>query len=49
MRAFINTAASIAVAGLTVCAFLSAQLPFEPWPGQAAAQTAASAPRLSPR
>ncbi|HEY4406045.1 MAG TPA: patatin-like phospholipase family protein [Xanthobacteraceae bacterium] len=41
MRASISTAGSIAVAGLTVCAFLAVQLPFEPWPGEAAAQTAA--------
>jgi Patatin-like phospholipase len=41
MRAIINTAGSIAVAGLTVCAFLVARLPFEPWPVQAVAQTGA--------
>jgi hypothetical protein len=40
MRAFINTAGSIAVAGLTIGAFLVARLPFEPWPMQAAAQAA---------
>jgi hypothetical protein len=39
MRAFINTAGSIAVASLTIGAFLVARLPFEPWPMQAAAQT----------
>jgi predicted acylesterase/phospholipase RssA len=41
MRAFINTAGSIAVAGLTVCAFMATRLPFEPWSGEAAAQTTA--------
>ena len=45
MRASINTAGSIAVAGLTICAFLVARLPFEPWPLQAAAQTGTPAPK----
>jgi len=45
MRAFINTAGSIAVAGLTIGAFLVARLPFEPWPAQAMAQTGAPAPK----
>lgn len=49
MRAFINTAGSIAVAGLTVCAFFSARLPFEPWPGEASAQTAAPAIKQAPK
>ena len=43
MRASINTVGSIAVAGLTVCAFLAVRLPFEPWSGKAVAQTAAPA------
>jgi patatin-like phospholipase len=43
MRAFINTVGSIAVAGLTIGAFLVARLPFEPWPMQAAAQAGAPA------
>src|SRR5271167_4901747 len=41
MRASMNTAGSITVAGLTLCAFLVARLPFEPWLLQAAAQTGA--------
>jgi predicted acylesterase/phospholipase RssA len=43
MRVFTPTAGSIAVAGLTICAFLVAGLPLEPWPVQAAAQTGAPA------
>jgi hypothetical protein len=43
MRAFINTAGSIAVAGLTIGAFMVARLPFEPWRMQAAAQAGAPA------
>jgi predicted acylesterase/phospholipase RssA len=43
MRAFINTAGSITVAGLTICAFVVARLPLEPWPMQAAAQAGAPA------
>jgi predicted acylesterase/phospholipase RssA len=39
MRAFINTAGSVTVAGVTIFAFLFAWLPFEPWPLQAMAQT----------
>ena len=42
MRAFINTAGSIAVAGLTIGAFMVARLPFEPWRMQAAAQAGAA-------
>src|ERR1700736_498204 len=45
MRAFINTAGSITVAGLTVCAFLVGRLPLEPWPVQAVAQAGAPAPK----
>ena len=45
MRAFINTAGSITVAGLTLCAFVVARLPFAPWPLQAAAQTVTPAPK----
>jgi hypothetical protein len=45
MRAFINTAGSITVAGLAIGAFLIARLPFEPWPVQAMAQTGAPAPK----
>jgi predicted acylesterase/phospholipase RssA len=43
MRAFMNTAGSVMVAGLTIGVFLVARLPLEPWPVQAAAQTATSA------
>src|ERR1700688_3269840 len=43
MRAPINTAGSITVAGLTLCAFLVASLPFEPL--QAVAQTGTPAPK----
>jgi predicted acylesterase/phospholipase RssA len=43
MRAFMNTAGSVMVAGLTIGAVLVARLPLEPWPVQAAAQTATSA------
>jgi hypothetical protein len=39
MRVFTHAAGSIAVAGLTVCAFLVSRLPLEPWPMQALAQT----------
>jgi predicted acylesterase/phospholipase RssA len=45
MRAFINTAGSITVAGLAIGAFLVARLPFEPWPVQAVAQTGTPAPK----
>ena len=45
MRASIETAGSITVAGLSLCAFLVAWLPFEPWPAQAVAQTATPAPK----
>ncbi len=45
MRASIETAGSITVAGLTLCAFLLAWLPFAPWPAQAVAQTATPAPK----
>jgi predicted acylesterase/phospholipase RssA len=45
MRAFINTAGSITVAGLTLCASVVAWLPVAPWPLQAAAQTATPAPK----
>jgi hypothetical protein len=45
MRAYINTAGSITVAGLSICAFLVARLPFEPWPMQAAAQAGAPGPK----
>src|ERR1700722_3896544 len=41
MSAPIEPAGGITVAGLTLCAFLVAWLPFEPWPAQAVAQTAA--------
>jgi predicted acylesterase/phospholipase RssA len=41
MRASINTASSITIAGLTLCVFMVARLPFEPWPMQAAAQAGA--------
>jgi hypothetical protein len=44
MRLFTNTAGSIAVASLTVCAFLASRLPLEPWPSQAVAQTGAPKP-----
>jgi predicted acylesterase/phospholipase RssA len=43
MRAFLNTAGSVVVAGLTLGAFLVAGLPSEPWPLQAAAQTSTPA------
>jgi predicted acylesterase/phospholipase RssA len=49
MRAFINTAGSITVAGLAICAFLIAWLPFQPWPVQAVAQTGTSAPKPAPK
>ena len=49
MRAFINTVGSIAVAGLTLGAFLVAGLPFEPWPVQAWGQTGAAAPKQVPK
>jgi Patatin-like phospholipase len=49
MRAIINTAGSIAVAGLTVCAFLVARLPLEPWPVQAMAQTGAQTGAPAPK
>jgi hypothetical protein len=45
MRVFTNTAGSIAVAGLTVCAFLVSRLPLEPWPVEAVAQTGTPAPK----
>jgi hypothetical protein len=45
MRVFTNAAGSIAVAGLTVCAFLVSRLPLEPWPVAAVAQTATPAPK----
>jgi Patatin-like phospholipase len=45
MRAFVNIAGSIAVASLTVSAFMVAWLPFEPWPMQAAAQAGAPTPK----
>jgi hypothetical protein len=45
MRANLNTVGSITIAGLTFCAFLGARLPLEPWPVQAAAQTAIPAPK----
>lgn len=44
MRVFSHSAGNIAVAGLTVCAFLLAKLPLAPWGAEAAAQAAASAP-----
>jgi len=43
MRLFTNAAGSIALAGLTVCAFVVSRLPVEPWPVQAQAQTQAQA------
>jgi hypothetical protein len=49
MRALINTAGSITVAGLAICAFLVARLPIEPWPAQAAAQTPSPAPKQVPK
>jgi hypothetical protein len=45
MRAYLNTAGSVTIAGLTFCAFLVARLPLEPWPEQAAAQTGTPAPK----
>jgi hypothetical protein len=45
MRAHLATAGSISIAGLTVCAFLVARLPFEPWPVTAVAQTGTPAPK----
>jgi hypothetical protein len=45
MRLFTNAAGSIAVAGLTVCAFLVSRLPLEPWPVEAVAQTGTPAPK----
>jgi len=45
MRAFINAAGTITVAGLTFGAFLVARLPFEPWRLQAAAETGTPAPK----
>jgi hypothetical protein len=49
MRVFTNTAGSIAVAGLTACAFLVSRLPLEPWPMQAVAQTGTPAPKQAPK
>ena len=49
MRAFINTAGSVTVAGLALGAFLVAGLPFEPWPVQALGQTGAAAPKQVPK
>jgi hypothetical protein len=45
MRAYLNTAGSVTIAGLTFCAFLVARVPLEPWPVQAAAQTGTPAPK----
>jgi hypothetical protein len=43
MRVFTHPVGNVAVAGLTVCAFLLARLPFAPFPVEAAAQVGAAA------
>ena len=48
MRSFTNAAGSIALAGLTVCAFVVSRLPLEPWPAQAQAQAQSGTPAAKP-